>query len=618
MAVNDPLNPTGQSNAQINLNQQGGQQGAQTFAGGPSNPLDFMDLLGSGSALIAPRSNGEVLAKVATALTETIKRNYGGTMPKDWFIITLDHTTNGGPASIVSVAAMRRGTNGNMVFVTNLILEAAKVNLAPTTQTYQNRTLQITTTLGQVFDNECWETVRRRIADQLGVEAKIVTEVSTIIMPKDYDLENADSLTRLAYLSTVASAIAANGGTGIKMNLADVTKDPKQQFVTRCDFTGHQKQDMLGRPVRADLVVGSYLTTSSGQNSSYKNEQQLVELAAFVELNYAGPLPVAQQPGLNPVMGTQIYAPEIVITNTSSVFFDFDIARALFCLVNAGALEKGGVWARAFLPRPGANKKGSINLRDIGGIGYELEAAGGKAIQTGRDVFTTEDLGQLLMTYFHQSPAISLDIDINGPMNWVMNEFLQAGLGDSGAQQRIIAAANQMTNNAFTRHYQGNGQIAQVRHLIAAGTYVNEDNEVRSLDDIDYLAALNLFGSIDKSAFQAWAKTFEDPNMGDMERLSERENLLRSRLSGVEIHAYKRRVTFDKKFLAALEAAFVECGYRPAPDNVAPVFGNQVVRGNQNILNLAAGNFGNALFAGNQQVARGGSVLGGRITSYGN
>ena len=595
----------------------GGQQRPLNMGGQAGSPLEFMDLLGTGSALLAPRSSSEILNKVSAAITDVIKGSYSGAMPKDWHILTIDHNTISAPCSVVSVVAVKRGTNGVNAFVTNLALEAAKVQLAPTTAQLQQRQLQITTTLGQVFGDDVWGNVQRRIAENLGLDATNVHEVSTVVLPKDYDLENQDSQTRLAYLSTVASAIAVNGGVATKLRLADLARDPKNQaqFVTRVDFTGQQGIDLLGRPVRSDLVVNTLLSQQADVNASYRNEKQLSALSAFVEINYVGPQPqAAPYPGAAPVYGTQVYAPEVVLTNTASDFRDFDMGRALYCLASAGALDKGGVWARAFLPRPTGKK--ALNLRDIGAIGYELSETEGKAIKTTRDHFTTEDLGMLLNKYFYQNPLISMDIDPNGPYNWVFNDFIAAGRGDPAAAERILRAGNELTGGRLANHFQG-GQICQTRHVIASGTYVNEDGEVRDLAEIDYLAALNLFASIDKQAFKVWSNTFEDPNMSDIERLAEREALMRNRLSSVDIVAYKNRVTFDKKFLAALEAAMLECGYRPVPDSIQTMFGTQAVRGNAALLSLANGSFGNQMFATSTPQVRGGMGVNSRLTSFG-
>lgn len=620
MSIHDQTNkaqgankPAGQQQQQRTLNM-GGQGQGQTSG----NPLEFMDLLGTGSALLPPRSSSEVLNKVSTAIADTIKVRYNGTMPKDWHLISIDHNTISAPASVVAVVAVKRTPSGANAFVTNLALEAARVQLAPTTAQLQQRQLQITTTLGQVFGDDVWANIQRRIGENLDLPAGNVHEVSTIVMPKDYDLETPDSVMRLAYLSTVASAIAVAGGVGNKLRLAEIVRDPKgqSQFVTRVDFTGQQSADLLGRPVRSDLVVNTLLSQQADANASYRNEKQLVSLSAFVEVNYVGPQPqAAPYPGAAPVYGTQRYAPELVITNCASDFHDFDMSRALFCLASAGALDKGGVWARAFLPRPTGKK--SLNLRDIGAIGYELDETEGKAISTARDQFTTDDLGVLLNKFFYQSPLISMDIDPNGPYNWVFNEFISAGSGDPQAVERIIRAANDLTGNRFSQHFQG-GQICQLRHYIADGTYVNEDGEVRSLADIDYIAALNLFASIDKGAFKTWSNSFEDPNMSDIERLAEREALMRGRLSSVDVVTYKRRITFDKKFLEALEKSMLDCGYRPIPDSIQTMFGTQAVRGNAALLALASGNFGNQMFATAQPQVRGGAMtLNGRITTFG-
>lgn len=573
------------------------QQAAPQYQSSGS-PLDFMDLLGTGSALLSPRSDSEVLNKVSTAITETIKRLKGGSMPKDWHVINIDHASTNSPASIVAIVAVRRDATSVNAFVTNLLLDAARVQLSPTSAQLNNRQLQITTTLGQVFDANVWGSVRRFIASQLGLQEQSVQESSAIILPKDYDLEYPESLTNLAYLATVASAIDAAGGAKTRLRLPELQAAMKStnQFVTRIDFTGLPRKDLLGRPVRSDVVVQTMLSTQADQNAAYRNEKQLVELSAYVEMNYIDPQPMpAPYAGGQPVIGTQVYAPEIVITNCASGFQDFDLGRALFCLVSAGALDKGGVWARTFLPRRSAKK--SINLRNIGAIGYELAETEGKEINTERDVFEAKHLEALLLRYFHQLPLISIDIDPNAAFNWVMNAFIHAGNGDVNAKQQIINAANELTGNAFSKYFDPQHQICQTRHVLAGGTYIDADGEVRDLEEIDYLAALNLFGNVDKDLFKQWSRTFEDQNMSTIERLAEREALLRGRLSGVEITHYKHRVTFDKAFLAALENAMVECGYRPTPDNVQSIYSGTVVRGSADLLKLAQGQFGNSMYA---------------------
>lgn len=611
MALTPKNNPSQESAAPI-ANNFIPDQGFQALDQG----LDFSDLLSSGSSLVAPGNSSEGLEKVHTALTEFLKSKFNGALPKGWAFVKVDATANVLPSSVLAVAAV--GTIGNQtrVCVTNMLIESTKVDLIQTQRQIGNRTVAITTTLGQAFDDNAWNIVQKRVAEHVGVPLETVVEVSTMIVPKDYDLEDKNSVTNLAYAATTASAMGVSGGAKSRLEMARVSAAGKR-FGTKVDFVGAPKVNALGRPVRNDITVTTTLTKATGQNSTYQSEQKVMELSAYVDLNYVQPQQMQPQfPGQAPVMSTQRYRPELVITDVVSMFQDFDLTRALFCLTSVGALEKGSQWLRAFTGRLGGGKKNQLNLRDIGAVGYELDITQGKAIPTGRDVFSTTDLQELVQTYFHQSPLISIEVDPEGPYNWVLNHFVRAGAGDPTSTKAIVDAANILTGGLFSKEWQGN-DICLVRHVMHNGTYVDDDNKVRPLSDIDYLATLNLFGGTDKQSFQRWVRSFEAAELDPIERLADREELLRARLSSVEVTGYSRRVTFSKQFLVALETALTKCGYHPNPENLAPVFGAQVVRGVTGLDQLAQGSFGQSLYAGAQAPQGRGGDINGRFTTFG-
>lgn len=610
MSINEKAQPQGNA-----FTQAAGVAGA---AGQVDNStVDFAELMSSGSALFSPRSASETLEKLGTAITDFLKAKFNGEMPKDWFLVKVDAGVHNLPASVISLVAVTRNGQVGRAYATNLLLESTKVNLSQTqAQGEGGRALVVTTTLGQAFDDRAWGIVQKRIAETLNVAQTIVQEVSSLIVPKDFDLTDGEALGRLVYLATVASSIGKQGGPKKKLNLAAAGLQ-QQRFVTDIDFTAQPKIDLLGRPVRNDMTVITSVQDQVDRNASYQQEQKLIELSAFVDLNYTQPMQLPQQfPGQPAVFGTQVYRPEIVIADQVAGFNDFDLGRSLFVLASASVLEKGSQWIRTFM-RAGSGKKGVVNLNDIGAIGYELDVTGGKAIPTSRDVFSTKDLADLVGTYFHQNPLISMDIDPNGPYNWVLNEFLAAGVRAPDAEARIVAAANELTGGQFSSFWKG-GVICQTRHTLHAGTYVNDANEVVSLDHIGYLAALNIFGPTDAESFKRWVDTFENANMSEIERLAIREELLRGRLSSVEITGYKRRVTFNKDFLIALESAMCAVGYHPNPKNAQPVFGPQVVRGVGGLDQLAgSGAWGQSMYSNQQQTVRGGGSIGGRFTSFG-
>lgn len=607
-------------------NQQGGfaQQNNSQFAAQPQGAagasasiIDFSELMTTGSALFSPRSASENLEKATNAVRDFLKSKFNGEMPKDWHLIKIDATVHNLPASVLAIATVARSAQNSRVFVTNLLLESTKVNLAQTqAQGEGGRTLVITTTLGQAFDDRAWAIVQKRVADSVNVSEAAVQETGTLIVPKSFDMQDPEQLGRLVYLGTVASAIGRTGGTKLKFNLANVALANKR-FVTDIDFSAQPKVDLLGRPVRNDINVVTSVQSQSDRNASYQQESQLVDLSAYVDLNYTQPVPVPPAyPGAAPQMSTQIYRPEIVVSDQRCGFDDFDLCRSLFVLNSASALEKGSQWIRYFMRNLGT-KKGQINIHDIGAIGLELQVTGGKPIPTGRDVFTTENLAELIGTYIHQNPLVSMDIDPTGPYSWVLNDYVWAGMGDKDAEARILEAANVLTNNQFKNYWNG-GVICQVRQTLHAGTFVNEANEVVGLDQIGYLAALNIFGLTDAESFKRWADSFENVNMTDIERLAVREEILRGQLSSVEITGYKRRVTFNKDFLIALEKALFAVGYHPNPKNTQPVFGPQVQRGQAGLDALAGqGGWGQTLYSGQQQTIRGGGNVSGRFTRFG-
>ena len=586
----------------------GGSSAYESDAGA----FDLMDQLAVGLSPVSANAGSEVLTKIAEAVGKVIEP-----INKDnvWKLVPVDHNQNGTACSALAVVAVKREASGVSAYVSTLLLEGAAHSLSPRIVQDQTngRNREVTTTIGDVWDDGFWKKVEVRVRGVVGASAQVY-DVTGLVVPGAFNPEDVDAVRKLTYLATSPLAMASSGGKYRPMSVADLAKG--QNLVSRADWSGQAAFDLLGRPVRNDVTLTTSVTIDN-QGSTWKSERSLIDLQGYIDVNYVGKSAAPTGVIGQQAMGSQVYMAEFVISNFGSSFKDLDMTRTLFGIAQAASLDADSSWVRAFLPR--GSKSGELNLRDIGAVGLDIDLGqGAKRIETSSKAgFNNQSLIDLVQTLFYRQLLVSIVVDQTGPLNWVLSDLSAACRNDPAAIRRVLTAANTLTGGRFANHFKGSG-VGVFRHVVLLGTYTDSTGKERPLSDIDYLGALNLFGDVSLEDFRRWTATFENPDMPLAVRVDERTQLLRGRLENVKVNSYGHQLTLSTEFLAALVTSMVEGGLIVRPEGSQNLFGNSQQRGNLSLLNLGIQGIGGQMFANTQPGMRGGNFqLGGKGNGFG-
>ena len=605
-----------------------------THQGGEFN-LD--DLIGGGISPLAPIADSAKLTELQTALREVLSKDGGKTLLSGFAVDIVDAATARTKGSAVLVSHATKNGNVLNIAVVTCILETSVEDQAAIQYVFNQRTYELAPTAGSSWNNNFWNRVETRLKDQYGRDAKIF-DVGAIGVPFDFNVEDKQRVHNLARIASSACAMcsAALQGRAVRpMNLSAQMKANNLQLQSRVDFTTKEAKDALGRPLRSDVVISTFLGSQLQQQvyQGYIDQGQdsvpLVNLSGYVDINYVGPKPISN--GVQQLQSTQHYMAEFIMTGFETRMFDMTLERLMFITATASMMDRDFTWAHALLPKPrSADAKGK-DTRDVGVLGIEQDFFGQgvpKRIEFGVNKDSSQkvaDVSNFLATLFYKELIISIDCDTVGPNSYLTNDLLLASSKTGNeAQGRILNACNQLTNGHFAQLWAQSGlnldQIIYNRNLISPrGQFSDANNNLRSAADLDYIARLNLLEK-DLQSYTEFTRTMEDPNLPAEVKLATQEAMLKLLYPTAKVTGETHRLTFEPRFLQVLVAAMEKAGVaiRPEGQRIS-AWGNTAIRGNAGL--LAYGTFGisNSLFNYGVGVGgQGGNVgYGGRVSGFG-
>ena len=326
------------------------------------------------------------------------------------------------------------------------------------------------------------------------------------------------------------------------------------------------KTSMIGLPVRSDvrLITKRITQTKANQNdiNRIENGSVMNEINGFIDLVWVGGNEV--NPML-PVVGQQKfdnYAARFVITDIDSLKA-YTPAYLLFSVASTYILANDDNYIMAFRPQS-ADKK-NIDITDIGALGYEnnITGTGFKKIDTKAADFTMTNLYQLVKLLIKPGLTISVDVPHGDIESWYMKIF-SYGVDVEKFRNKIIQAANRLTDNNFGLKFGSNDQIFAEVSKIHMGYYTDRNGQIRDLRELDYLAAANFYGPKDPSRIKDWSDTFiTNMNIPIDILMAERKKMILEMTNGMaQFTGYATRITFTPKFIAALVDGISACGLR--------------------------------------------------------
>jgi hypothetical protein len=502
----------------------------------------------------------------------------------DFELIRFDRDANrvGLPSILVTKTVKVKGVV--YAVVRTLLLEAEGIRLQPRVEQFGAQRVELPTRAQDVFNDTYWNRITDFMRRSKGTSDMPVLDAGPLVVPADFDFKDDMDVTRILISSVNRCDDIVARLMGEEPFAIEHFKRQEERLTARIDFTGEPVHNVVGHPVRSDVVVTMNRAVPQFQQEEdfYERETSFNSVAGFVNLEYA-PAPQQQQVQWGqPQQETQLFTPSFVITDVSQA--DWIQAQTpelyLLAISNAYRVTAGTAWVRSFLPQVG---KGGVDTRDIGALGYMTQA--GQKIETKSDSFTDEDFVKLMTALVRPNPSFLLDVDPVGDHASIENYFVDAafeGPHQQKANQKLIQAADNLTGGRFSQHFNSRESqlVIPYGQEIHTGYYIGEDGEKRDIRDLDVLAMLNLCkGNV--SDFMEWYRTLCDTSMPAAMRLQQRERFERQFLDkGLKITGRAIRLLLAPAFIEALDAATREAGLHVDLENVTSVMGAQRFVGN--------------------------------------
>jgi hypothetical protein len=504
----------------------------------------------------------------------------------DFELIRFDRDANRVGLSAILVTKFVKSSGTVYAAVRTLLLDSEGVRLKPKVEQYGAQRIELPTRPQDVFNDVYWGRLTDFLRRQRGMNDLVVVDAGPLVVPTDFDFKDELATSRLLITSVNrCDDIKAKVQGEVPFNAAQV-KRADERLTARIDLTGEPSYNVVGEPVRSDILINMNRTSAqaSQEEDYYERETQFNSVAGFVNLEYT-PAPVVQQVpgwGQQPQGPQPIFTPTFVITDVSQADWIQAQTPELYWLAlsNAYRVTAGTQWVKAFLPQVG--RKG-VDPRDIGALGYLTQA--GAKIETKSDSFTEQDFIELMGALVKPQPSFLIDVNPVGDHAAIENYLIDAafeGPNQAKAIQKLIQAADNLTGGRFSAHFNAreNALVVPYGQEIHLGHYIGEDGEKRDIRDLDVLAMLNLTqGNV--GDFMEWYRTLCDTSIPHALRLQQRERFERQFLSkSLKITGRAVRLLFTPQCIEALDLATREAGVTVDFENMTSIMGGQRFTGN--------------------------------------
>lgn len=497
------------------------------------------------------------------------------------------NTQHVGLSSILVVKTVRLGSNMAAV-VRTLMLESDTVRLKPRVEQVGNMRIEVPVRPQDVFNNVYWSRIEKFLRTQRGLPELMVYNAEALVIPAEFDFNDTAAVTRLLITSNNrCDDLIAHLQGEEPLNISKV-KAPEDRLTARLDFTGQPTTNIVGNPIRADILISMNRNTAGEQQSEddyYDRETEFNEVAGFINLEYAPEQTQQPQGAWGQPQGPQpLFTPTFVITQVRQANWIAAQTPELYLLAlsNAFRVTAGTQWVKAFLPVVGAKTKGP-DIRDVGALGYMTPA--GQRVDTKTDTFTDQDFVDFMAALVRPKPVFLIDVDPVGDHAGVENYFIEAAMGgpnSARAAQKLVQAANNLTGNRFSEYFNAaeTPVVVPYGQEVHLGYYIDDNGEKRDIRDLDVLAMLNLTqGNI--TDFMNWYQTLCDTSMSAAQRLQKRELIEREYLGkNLKITGRATRLLLTPQFIEALDAATRAAGLYVEFEDMTSIMAGQRFVGN--------------------------------------
>lgn len=491
--------------------------------------------------------------------------------------------------------------NGN-AFIHTLLL--ADRQLEPhTVKDPMGLSVEVVITPADVYSSEYIEVVREAVAaDDKGVNKVFV--VGAAVLPSSFSHEDTDAVTKALYVS--CTAIMTTARTKLDHNTPCFNYDRFLAGVnlrTRMDFTEECVVDRVGMLHRADVQITMSRQQPGRDAMSGTIAVPLTRIAGFIDLHY-----VQQQQNQGQFgMMTQIvpeYYPRYVMTHFGGCQAAKTIELELTALGTANiCLFNNTAYKYALKPNTARTEH---DRRDIGALAYDVATSPQDPtwrgmINTKSTKFGPQDLNNLMQALIIPELGFAMDCVMTGEDSWITNVFVRAAMGKKEAIQKVMEAADRLTNGRIRNKFNPDQQALFSSEItkIHMGEYTDPlTNEQRDLRDWDEVAVMNYLGKSNLAKAQVFGSTFDSSSaVSEEARMDERLRIIKSIVPSAKVTGYAMRLTPNAAFIMAIGDCMTENPTIRNQPEITGVITEQQQRGMTNMRQFGANKAMNGMYS---------------------
>lgn len=518
-------------------------------------------------------------------------------LSNDFQILRFDRDQN--MVAWSSILVVKRANIGGqpVIAIRPLIMPNANIQ-APTRKLQIQNGLQVDNIdvevdVQTIFTQKYWNRVTEYVSKQLGVTNAKIVLTSAYAVPAGFDLKEEVILKALLVKSVNQCDDMLARHAGEAPFSVGILRGTDEVLTAKIDTRELPVQDVLGNPVRSDMVIGLARSPKQGQqdNEFYAADTQLNQASVAIDVEYNGQAQPQQQNSMFAAAAPQ-HVPPFTATVTITDIRQAGWIKAntpemyILGMSNAFRVTGGAAWAKGFLPRVGLSK----DFRDVGALAWLSKLA--SKVDTKTDAFKDEHFIELVNTMIQPHPVFQIDLDRMGENGAIEGLFIDAagGPNQQRAAQLIIKSINNLIGGGFEKYFDHTTQalLTLTGQEIEKGYYLDSEGEKRDRRELGVLGALNASeGNLQE--WMSWYGAQLNTNIHPALRAKQSRNFDKQYLGASVTYTGTKvvRAILNPKLIEALDAALTNAGLQVAMDNIGNLAGGQRFQGNVNIQNFA-------------------------------
>lgn len=486
-------------------------------------------------------------------------------------VIVLDHKIHGGILSCILMCRAETITNNKVaITVHTYIMECSggrlpkQISSSNNDRGFGGRQLEIDGVAGDVATKKMREErVMSVVRNRYGV-ASDVYPAGVSVIPRELAATDEKQLYQVFAdgIEAIHRTMDIVAGEVEPFNLQDV---PTDMYVrAQVDINPPRLLDSTGLPIRSDIAISiSAINRNNNEENRYDaNEVPLVIADAYIDVIYAKPDQYQHPSQRTP----QTYYANAVMTRIGNPDGAMMLEYVGLGIHGMSLLNADMGWVRVFRQKIAREN----SWRDIGAIGWESphldlemdEQTRGKPEPRQIDItshnFSEGRWFQLMADAFHPGLIISIDVGETTGDSWLNSVLIEAAEGLDAAYDDVVAAFDNLTGNGFSKHFPPGEELFSTDNNRIAKGYWTAGDEKRPLDDLDYLAALNIWGRNDAASVADWERTFNEKGGSLQSRIERRLRMQRHVFEAegkMEVKGWSYRLTVNPEVVRALDKA---------------------------------------------------------------